>query len=445
MHATTIPAIPHPPHALRSRERDVWADAVRAAALLVVVLGHWLLPVLRIDPDGGVQADSILATSPWTAWLTLGLQVMGAVFLVGGMVSTRSWRRARRATTEDVGRAYATWLSARAAGLLGPAIPLLLLWVALVPLLSSAGLSAELSALAGTTALAPLWFLVVYLLAQAAVPLIEDATRRWGWVRLVALLLAASAVSDLLGRTAGVAVGHITAFAAVWGIPMVLGAALADERVSLPQARRLAAVGAGLLLLLLTVAGYPVLMVGTMPDGGSNQSPPSLALAALIVLHAGLLILARPRLNRWLQGPRARRVTRAAAAWSMGLFLWHMTALCLLVTAAVHAGVLGRVASAGLLQVEPAGVVWWLTRPAWWLVLALWTLPLLLLAARIRLPRGGLRTPAPLPTATATLAASLAMLLLGAHVATPSVAVPAAAVLLLAWRTLSGAAWPAAR
>ncbi|CAN5279986.1 acyltransferase family protein [soil metagenome] len=376
------------PHAAPTRQRDVWMDAVRAASLLVVVLGHWLLAVVGPAPDGGdLQFRSLLSAAPEVHWLSLGLQVMGAFFLVGGAVSVTSWRRARAAAADGADHdrrrdtavaAYGHWLRTRAGRLAGPVLPLMALWAALPPVLRLIGLDPRLSGDAASNALAPLWFLVVYLLVQALVPVIDHATARVGWLRATLALIAGSALVDFATRAGDVAWAGYGGYLVVWVVPVVLGVALADGRLGAREGRWLAAIGAGGVAVLVGLLDYPVLMVGTLPDGGSNQNPPSLALAALILCHVGLLLMTRDRLTRWLSRPRATRVTMLAAAWSMPVFLWHMTAM----TLAIGATLVTPAATAGLVQITPLEPLWWLTRPLWWAVMLLWSAPLVLLAAR---------------------------------------------------------------
>ncbi len=356
--------------------RDVWADAVRAASLLTVVLGHWLLAVVHLRPQG-LEVDTILVAAPWTHWLTLAMQVMGAFFLVGGAVSVASWRRTRGRVEDvndrDATRAYAGWLGDRVRGLVVPVLPVIGVWAVLTTALPRLGLSPTLASQAGRSALAPLWFLAVYVVVQAAVPVLDHVVARWGWQRVTGLLLAASALVDVGARGLDVAVVGLLGLVTVWSIPVVLGIALADGALGVREGRGLAVAGASSLAVLIGVVGYPVLMVGTLPDGGSNQSPPSLALAALVITHVGLLILSRDRLTRMLSSGRARRLTSFAATWSMPVFLWHMSAMVL----ATATSLVTTWASAGLLGISPLGGAWWATRPLWWLVLSLWTLPLI--------------------------------------------------------------------
>src|SRR5699024_9044956 len=97
-----------------SRNRVV--DFLRAAAITVVVLGHWT--IIAVDPDGGIQPHGVLDGAAWTHPLTWIFQVMPIFFLVGGYSNALSWRSARR---KDLG--YAAWLRTRLRRLGIPLIP----------------------------------------------------------------------------------------------------------------------------------------------------------------------------------------------------------------------------------------------------------------------------------------------------------------------------------
>lgn len=63
-----------------SRNRVV--DFLRAAAITVVVLGHWT--IIAVDADGGILPHGVLDGAAWTHPLTWVFQVMPIFFLVGG-------------------------------------------------------------------------------------------------------------------------------------------------------------------------------------------------------------------------------------------------------------------------------------------------------------------------------------------------------------------------
>ena len=62
--------------------RNRYADFLRAASILVVILGHWLMAAPHIA-NGEPRFTHMLDLAPWTRWLTWGLQVMPLFFIVG--------------------------------------------------------------------------------------------------------------------------------------------------------------------------------------------------------------------------------------------------------------------------------------------------------------------------------------------------------------------------
>lgn len=74
--------------------RNRVVDFLRAAAITVVVLGHWT--IMAVHPDGGLQPHGVLDAARWTHPLTWVFQVMPIFFLVGGYSNALSWRSARR-------------------------------------------------------------------------------------------------------------------------------------------------------------------------------------------------------------------------------------------------------------------------------------------------------------------------------------------------------------
>ena len=64
--------------------RDRYVDFLRAWAIVLVVLGHWLITALVREPGGRITAPELLATIRWTQWLTLAFQIMPLFFLAGG-------------------------------------------------------------------------------------------------------------------------------------------------------------------------------------------------------------------------------------------------------------------------------------------------------------------------------------------------------------------------
>jgi hypothetical protein len=76
-----------------SRNRLV--DFLRAASILAVISGHWLLAAPYVAGNGFVLGN-MLDLADYTRWLSWGFQVMPVFFLVGGYANAVSWRAAQR-------------------------------------------------------------------------------------------------------------------------------------------------------------------------------------------------------------------------------------------------------------------------------------------------------------------------------------------------------------
>lgn len=125
-----------------------------------------------------------------------------------------------------------------------------------------------------------------------------------------------------------------------------------------PKALLTTAGGALLGLWLLTTFGpYPVSMVGVPDEAVSNMSPPTLCVLVLTIAEVGLVMAARPTVNRWLARPRPWSLTVAVNARIMTLFLWHLTALVIAAVVLVMAF--------GLPTPAAATGWWWLSKPLW--------------------------------------------------------------------------------
>src|SRR5262249_50858314 len=149
--------------------------------------------------------------------------------------------------------------------------------------------------------LVPLWFLAVYGLLIAAVPITAPLHARYG-ARVLGVLVLLIAVGSVAHRSADLAwAGWVTA-ALVWLVFHQLGYARRSwELGRRPLAQRLAVVGAGLagLVGLTMVAGYPLSMVATV-GYESNIFPTNATIAALAVFQLGLLVLLTPAAERLL-------------------------------------------------------------------------------------------------------------------------------------------------
>ena len=81
--------------AARNRIIDFW----RAAAILVVVFGHWLAASIWLRADGEIALLNSLQWIPYSAWVTWIVQVMPIFFFVGGYANARALRRVEEGRT----------------------------------------------------------------------------------------------------------------------------------------------------------------------------------------------------------------------------------------------------------------------------------------------------------------------------------------------------------
>jgi len=332
--------------------RNRYADFLRAAAILVVVFGHWLASAPQVT-DEGLTVVRILGIAPWTHPLTWALQVMPVFFIVGGYANAASWAAAQRD-----GLGYAAWLQGRLRRLVRPLVPLLLAWSAVVVILSLAGVDARLVSNASQLALIPTWFLAVYLCVILCVPLAAAAWERYGLASFW-LPLSAAVMVDALAFGRGMTPLRWTNYVFVWFAVHQLGFLWRSGRVAQPAVSAAwIAGGAAALVFLVAVAGYPVAMLTVPGAEFSNTRPPTVALAALAALHFGFITLLQRPFGAWLQRPRPWAATILVNGVIMTVFLWHSSAQILVYGTAAWLGGIG-------LRLEPGSLDWWLARPAW--------------------------------------------------------------------------------
>ena len=363
-----------------SRNRVV--DFLRAAAITVVVLGHWT--IIAVDADGGILAHGVLDGAAWTHPLTWVFQVMPIFFLVGGYSNALSWRSARR---KDVG--YAQWLRTRLRRLGIPLIPLLLAWLVIGVVAVAAGAPHATVQLASQMALIPTWFLAAYLMVILVAPPCLVLWERLGWWSIIGGIALAGAVDGLSIVADQPLLGYPN-YLLVWAAFHQVGYAWLDGRLA-GSGRRLllAAIGLAGLLMLVLVGPYPVSMVTSAADEISNSSPTRITMAFLGMLQAGLVLLLEKPLTALLRKPGLWFVTVLVNQRIMTWFLWHLTVMVGL------AHLLLSLDARALLP-EPLSGAWWATRPLWVLVLLALTGVVVLVMGRFETPRADDRPAPPL-------------------------------------------------
>ncbi len=382
-----------------NRNRHV--DFLRAASIIVVVLGHWLIAAPHVLP-GGLEYNVLLSEATWTHYLTWILQVMPIFFLVGGYANAVSWRSSQRK-----GEPYGVWMRARLRRLLLPVLPLLAVWTVGALILLQTGYDRALITFASQGAMVPVWFLATYVAVVALTPITLRLWERYGWNALLVTGALAGLMDFVSLGGPGLTSAGFLNYLFVWGTVHSLGYAWADSRIG-GVTHRLVASAAGLAATAALVGWgpYPVAMVGLNTQGVNNSQPPKVTLLALAIFQAGLILALEGPVRRWLARERVWAGVVMVNGRIMTLYLWHMTAMVILIGASLLLGGIG-------LGVTIDTPQWWLTRPLWIAALVATTVPFLMVFGRYERPNPDHRPAPPLwqPVATViTACAGLGLL-----------------------------------
>ncbi len=356
-------------------DRERYLDLLRALAIMLVVLGHWTFVTIYHDQHGQPNGRSALPAIPWAEPLTWALQVMPVFFLVGGYANAASLASHRGRGGDRTG-----WLLGRSARLLRPTTVLVLVLAGGSLVARLAGAEAGMVRIVVWFATIPLWFLAAYLAVVPLTPPMYALHRRFG-LAVPATLALLVAVGDL-GRALGPAELALANYLLGWLAVHQLGFAWYDARRGnchptagrqvglrtrcLPMSPRAALLmiigGLAVAVLLTSVGPYPVSMINEPGERMANAAPPSVALLAVATAQLGLILLLRERAERWLHRSRPWQAVVAVNAVVLTVFLWHLTAVILLV---------GALHGLGVLPTPPAGTATWFAwRLPWVLMLA---------------------------------------------------------------------------
>lgn len=358
-----------PGHA-SANARDLYLDALRAGALLLVVLGHWLATLPRLEGGLMVSTEHLLKVWQTAGVLTWAVQVVPLFVFVSAAVSVDGMSR-RMAKNRPLSR----WWAGRALGLARPTVTYLaaLAVFALGSLYTGGRLLEPLN----HSLTVHLWFLVMLLVVQALLPLGLKADRRFGLGVVAGLVVIAfvidllragvSAPGDLLelgSRVTGSpgGIGWINALV-VWLLPQQLGIAWKRGRFRGPW------MGSGFVVLGLVwllgalASGYPPGMVGVDFEGNSNMLPPTLALIGVLWLQIGAVLVIEKPARRLLRHMHLGKIVTYLSILSMPLYLWHKLAE---LPAAWLGERLGLAIDAGV----PGESGFWMGR-FWWVMLCL--------------------------------------------------------------------------
>jgi fucose 4-O-acetylase-like acetyltransferase len=367
--------------------RDRYVDFLRAASILAVVFGHWMIMIIWWQ-DGLIRNTSAIGVTKGLWLATWAFQVMPVFFFVGGFSNLVAHDAFRL-------RGDSTWsfIRGRIERLLRPSLVFLGVWLVaqLVLHLSDVGtptgfnLWDHTKLLRGvrppgaTIPFGPLWFLGVYLVVVAISPLTIALHRRFGlWVP--AVMAVGAIVVDVLAFGFGYQGLRWANVAFVLLLPHQLGHFYGDgSMLRWPKWTFAAMAAGGLCVLLLltnpplfqwlggnkrfewfpTIGYYPKSLLGTDVEPISNAYPPTVPFMAMAFWSIGVVMLLRDRLSRWLQQHRPWKATIAVNGVIMTLFLWHMTAYLLAILV---------LWPFGLGHQHVGNARWWLERPVWIIV-----------------------------------------------------------------------------
>ena len=287
-----------------------------------------------------------------------------------------------------------------------------------VPLAPLVGLDGEWLRIASLASLVPTWFLAVYVVVVALVPITLAAWDRWGLWSLAGAGGAAVVVDAVsLGLELEV-VGYLNVLL-VWCALHQAGYAWRDGALA-PRARALACSRSAVSPPRSRWSPWgrtASRWSASTGIGVNNTNPPRVTVLFLGLAMTGLVLLAEPALHRLAVRPRIWSLVVLLDLRMMTVYLWHLTALPILGALSLW------LAGVGLQDLPDSGA-WWAWRPAWLAALAVTTAGLVAVFGRFE-------NPVPRPTDCST--------------ALPLLEVLAAAALLgiLADRGLgpSGAPW----
>ncbi|MEW2396475.1 acyltransferase [Streptomyces sp. NPDC046862] len=334
-------------------QRDRAVDALRAFAILGVVLGHWLVTALVAD-GGALRTASPLRDMPWLAPISWAFQTLAVFFLVGGHVATKSY-----ASAQARGTTYGQWLLTRLSRLFKPVAAVLVLWTVVAAGLLATGTGLDTVHTLLKLALSPLWFLLVFAALTAATPLLTRLNPLWP----LTVVLHVDLIRFGLGGPSWL--GWVN-LAAGWLVPYTLGAAWTRGELDRRRAGWILLTGGAVVTAVLVVwAGYPASMVGVPGPAVSNLNPPTLAAVTFGLAQCGLALLLRAPLRRVMRRPTAWAAVALVNLSAMTVFLWHQTALMATTAVGLTAGRLPG------LHTAPDGLAWVAVRVAWLPVFAL--------------------------------------------------------------------------
>lgn len=311
----------------------------------MVVFGHLLIAAVDTGPDGRARGENLFALRPGWGWLAV-LAPMPVFFAAAGFANA----------TVSLHRA-----APRLRRLIGTAAVVVAAW-SVVVVVAAIVSDTDLVAKGARLATQPLWFLAAYVpFAAVATRVAAIASRPAAMAVTAAGSLLVVAVLDLLRFAGGLPtwIGWPGFFLA-WGIPWLLGSwwrahdggwARNRERAVGLVLLAFAAVGAWMLVRFF---GYRAALIDFGDTSRSNTTPPTLYTAVAGIAQTGALIAGAGALDRL--AVRWRSAWSWLGSASIGIYVWHLTALALVV---------GAVDLAGVDLPRRLTGAWWAIRPLW--------------------------------------------------------------------------------
>ncbi len=354
----------------RDQVRDPIIDLLRSGATTTVVLWHWVFTIIVWRPDGP-HADNPIGYVAGLWCLTWVLQVLPLFFMAGGFTHSLAWSR-HRGRSDGWGR----FVARRAGQLVVPALVLIAVVVGAGAAIAATSPGDDPWLTRGIVlVLSPLWFLVVYLVLMATVPLWDRLHRRFGELAPLGLVALAMGV-DVARFRFGYEQVAFANLIFVWAACHQVGWCWAALRAAPARfGHALILIGFSALLGLTNMGLYPRSMVGTTSalDRFSNMGPPTLPILALATLQIGLAVTFRERLELWSMRPLIQRGVTWFSRNAMPLFLWHSVGFAVFFVLMRYVWFVP----------ESPTALWWVSRPIWFAGPALVTLPLMALSARL--------------------------------------------------------------
>lgn len=296
--------------------RDTGVDFLRALCVLGVVLLHAIMVGVTVGESGPVF-DSASDETAWIAPLSWFLQVMPLFFVIGGFSGLLAYQRMRQRGGTAIG-----FVAGRVHRLLRPAILTIAVIGLALALLTVSGVPADLIATAGFRYGQPLWFLGVFLLCQALLPLLAASHERAPLRTIGALAVAAIAV-DVLRAASGLEGLGFLNLAFVWMTLQQLGFFLADGSIDRLSRRIRAAAGIAALLTLVATFAFGI------------YSPDLIANMTIYLWHMPVLLLMAGSTAVFALMTGMRLPALDSAGWWAGRPLWLATAVALTALVAV--------------------------------------------------------------------------------------------------------------